>query len=407
MSGMPSRRAATLRENDTVMPLELFFDLVFVLALTQSTALMAHHPSWEGVAQGMLVLSVMWWSWTGYSWLTSVVDPEDETVRIALATAIAALVVCSLCIPQAFGDDGLMFAIAYGFVRAMHIVLFVHASGDKPGLRKSAVQFGLAAAMGCGLLIAASQTDGALQAALWVAAVVADFGGALAADSEGWELQPHHFAERHGLIIIIALGESIVALGAGAEGEAITTGVIGVAVLGALLSFALWWLYFDVSAEMAGKRLSEAPRGMAQNQAARDAYSYFHLPMVAGIVLLALGLKKSIGHFDEPLKLVPAFALFGGLALYLLGHVGTRWRIVSTMDRVKYPAARAINTERVVFALIFLALIPLTRGFDAIVLVAIALVVVTSLILLEVRRQGDFRRNLRAEIGGHGGAREA
>lgn len=408
MSSNPgSRRRATLRDNDTVMPLELFFDLVFVLALTQSTALMAHHPSWEGLAQGLLVLAVMWWSWTGYSWLTSVVDPEDGVVRIALAISIAALMVCSLCIPGAFGDDGLMFAIAYGFVRAMHVVLLMHASRDNPGLRKSTTEFAMGAAIGCGLLIAASQADGSLQAALWGAAVVADFGGALAADAEGWQLQPHHFAERHGLIIIIALGESIVAVGAGADGESLTTGVVAVSVLGALLSFGLWWLYFDVSAEMAGKRLSEAPQGIEQNRAARDAYSYFHLPMVAGIVLVALGLKKAIGHFDAPLELVPAVALFGGLAMYLLGHVGTRWRIVSTMDRSEHPNARAINRQRVAFALLFLALVPVTRGLDSIVLVTTALVVVTLLVVIEVRMQGDFRRSVRAAIGGHDGGTPA
>lgn len=403
MSVGSGRRQPALRANDTVMPLELFFDLVFVLALTQSTALMASNPTWEGLAQGLLVLAVMWWSWTGYSWLTSVVDPEDGIVRIALATAIAALMVCSLCIPQAFGDDALMFAIAYGFVLAMHIVLLAHAAADKPGLRRSTLELGASAALGCALLIAASQTDGALQAALWMAVIVAHFGGALVADAEGWELRPHHFAERHGLIIIIALGESIVAIGAGASGLALTAGVISVAVVGALLSFGLWWLYFDVSAEMAGKRLSEAPVGLEQNRAARDAYSYFHLPMVAGIVLVALGMKKAIGHHDEPLELVPAFGLFAGLAIYLLGHVGTRWRIVATMDRALHPNARAINSERVVFALFFLALIPLTRSLDALAQVTIALVVVTVLIVAEVRRQGDFRRALRASIGGHDG----
>src|SRR5215204_6014 len=131
------RLAAVLREGERVMPLELFFDLVFVLAITQCTALMSDHPTWDGLAQGMLVLGVLWWSWVGYAWLTSVVDPEEGAVRIVIFAAMAALLIAALCVPEAFGGLALEFALAYGLVRAMQIALFLLASRDDAGLRHS------------------------------------------------------------------------------------------------------------------------------------------------------------------------------------------------------------------------------------------------------------------------------
>ena len=231
VAGRASRLTAVLREKETVTPLELFFDLVFVLALTQCTALMADDPTWEGLARGLLVLGVLWWSWVGYSWLTSVVDPEEGAVRLAMFGAMAALLVCALCVPQVFGDTGLTFAIAYGVVRIGQVVLFYVASRDDPTLRASVMAgIGGSTAIGVTLLVAASFTDGALQGALWALALTLDMAGPLFFGSEGWKLVPAHFAERHGLIIIIALGESIVAIGAGAA-TTVDAGVVAAAVL--------------------------------------------------------------------------------------------------------------------------------------------------------------------------------
>jgi len=128
---------AVMRSGESVTPLELFFDLVFVLALTQCTALMADDPTWGGLARGLLILGMLWWSWVGYAWLTSVVDPEEGTVRVTIFGAMAAFLVAALCVLQAFDDLGLLFAGAYTVVRVAQIVLFVVASRDDPGLRKS------------------------------------------------------------------------------------------------------------------------------------------------------------------------------------------------------------------------------------------------------------------------------
>ena len=288
-------------EETSVSPLELFFDLVFVLAITQCTALMADDPTWEGVAKGLLVLGMLWWSWVGYAWLTSVVNPDDLTVRVAIFGAMAGLLVASLAVPEAFGDLGLLFAVAYGIVRAGQIILFIVASRDDPELRRSVIGLAGGTAVGVGLLIAASFADGGLQLALWALALVLDAAEPYFFGSEGWKLVPGHFAERHGLIVIIALGESIVAIGVGAE-AGVDAGVVAAAVLGVVVSAALWWLYFDIVALVAERRLSNAEVGREQNEIARDSFSYLHFPMIAGIVLLALGLKKTLGDVERPAR---------------------------------------------------------------------------------------------------------
>ncbi len=217
-SSTRSRRfSAALREGERVSPLELFFDLVFVLAITQCTALMADDPTWEGLGQGLLILALLWWAWVGYSWLTSVLDPEDDRVRIGVFCAMTALLIVSICLPAAFEDLALEFAIAYGAVRYGQLGLFSLAARDDPALRRSLVGLAVGTTFGIGLLIAGSFLDATGQAIVWSLALVLDIGEPYVFGSEGWKLEPAHFAERHGLIVLIALGESIVAIGVGAE----------------------------------------------------------------------------------------------------------------------------------------------------------------------------------------------
>jgi low temperature requirement protein LtrA len=326
------RLTAVLREGERVTSLELFFDLVFVLALTQCTALMSSTPTWEGLLRALLILGMLWWSWGGYAWLTSVVDPEEGTVRLVMFAAMAALLVAALCVPETFGGDALLFALAYGAVRTAHIGLFLLASRDDPALRRSVVGLAGSSAIGVGLLVAAAFTDQGLQLGLWGLALVLDTGGPFLFGAEGWKIVPGHFADRHGAIIIIALGESIVAIGAGANGG-VPAGVVAAAVLGMAVAAALWWLYFDVVAIVAERRLSRAVEGRERNEIARDSYSYLHFPMVAGIALIALGLKKTLAHVGDPLGTVPAAAMLGGAAIYLLAHVAFRWRNMHTLNR--------------------------------------------------------------------------
>jgi low temperature requirement protein LtrA len=377
------RLGATLRQEDRVLPLELFFDLVFVLALTQCTTLMSDNPTWEGLGQGVLVLALLWWSWVAYAWLTSLVNPEEGGVRIALFAAMASFLIAAICVPEAFGSLATEFAIAYGAVRFAQIFLMAIAGRDDPSLRRSVTGLGIGTAIGVTLLIVGSFLDPGLQAAVWGLALVLDMSEPYFFGAEGWHLVPGHFAERHGLIVIIALGESIVAIGVGA-GTELTWGIAAAATLGIGLAAALWWTYFDIVALVSARRLMRAPEGKVQNELARDSYSYIHFLIVAGIVLLALGLKKALGHPTDPLDDTPAFALVGGVAVYLLGLVAFRYRHV-----------QSINKHRFGLAVLLLALYPVALELSALAMLVLLNVLLWAMIAFETRGYGEDRSQVR------------
>jgi low temperature requirement protein LtrA len=332
------------------------------------------------------VLAMLWWAWVGYAWLTSVVDPEEGEVRIAIFVSMAALLVAALCVPEVFGDRALLFAGAYTVVRIGQIALFVFASGDDPNLRRSVQGLAISTLLGVGPLIAAGFADGALQLALWVVALILDFAGPLIIDSSGWRLSAEHFAERHGLIVIIALGESIVAIGVGAE-RGVDAAVVTAAVLGTAVAACLWWVYFDVVALVSTRRLDSAEPGREQNTLARDSFSYLHYPMVAGIVLVALGLKKTLGHPDEHLYLESAAALLGGVAVYLAALSAFRRRNMGQFNR-----------PRLWLSLGLVAMIPVATQIPAIGLLAVVALILMAFVVYEVRRHGENRAKIRTEL---------
>jgi len=375
------------REGERVTPLELFFDLVFVLAITQCTGLMSHDQTWSGLAQGLLILTVLWWAWVGYAWLTSVIDPEALAIRGVIFVAMAALLIVAISVQEAFDNLALTFALGIGVFRAAHIALFLLAGADYEDaeLQRSVIGLGISTAIAVAILVLASLFDGLAQGALWALAIFFDMGGPYFFGTEGWKLVPGHFAERHGLILIIALGESIVAIGVGASG-ALDLGIGTAAVLGVFLAAALWWTYFDVVALVSARRLNEAEPGLEQNALARDSYSYIHLLMVAGIVLIAMGMKVTIGHHAEHLHGVPAFALLGGIAIYLVGLVSFRYRHVKT-----------VNRHRLGLAIVLLLLIPVATAVPALISLALAVVLVWAMIAYEHRGYGPGRDLLRRE----------
>jgi low temperature requirement protein LtrA len=290
-------------------------------------------------------------------------------------------------VPEAFDDSALLFACAYGLVRAAHIVLFMVASRDDPGLRGSVTGLGVGTAIGVGLLVAASFADGALQGGLWALALLLDMGEPYVFGSEGWKLSPAHFAERHGLIVIIALGESIVAIGVGAAGLEVDAGVVAASVLGVAVAAALWWLYFDIVALVAERRLSRAEVGREQNEIARDSFSYLHFPMVAGIVLVALGMKKTLEHVGDPLETVPAVAMLGGTGVYLLAHVAFRWRNV-----------HRFSVQRVVTAVVLAAFVPVALEIPALATLAVLAAALSVLIAYETVRFAELRERMRHQL---------
>jgi low temperature requirement protein LtrA len=234
------------------------------------------------------------------------------------------------------------------------------------------------------MLIAAALLGGTAQAVIWILALAIDLGGPFVFGVRGFQVSAGHFAERFGLIVIIALGESIVAIGAGLEGE-IDAGVVAAAAFGLVVACTLWWAYFDWVALDAESRFRKM-RGDVRATFARDSYSYIHLPMIAGILLIALGVKKTIGDVDEPLKTAPAVALFGGVALYYAGHIGFRYRNTHTLYK-----------GRLVAVVVALALIPVAREVDALVAMGLAAALTSAVICYEVVRYADARRRIRAE----------
>jgi low temperature requirement protein LtrA len=366
-----------------VTPLELFFDLVLVFAITQVTSLLADDPSWRGVVRGMLVLAALWWAWTGYCWLTSAMDVDEGGVRLTMLASMGAMLVVALAVPGAFGDDAVLFGVAYLLVRLLHIVLSLIVARDDPDRRGAILRFAPTAIFGAVLLVLAGFFEGNARIALWVVALAIDYlGPVLIGVGRGWRVAPEHFAERHGLIVLIALGESIIALGVGAGFE-LVTGVIVGAVLGIVVVSALWWLYFDVAAIFAVRRLMQA-QGLELHRLALHSYSYLHLPMVAGIVLFALGLEKTLEHVGESLDLVPAVGLCGGAALYLLGHIAFLFRTTGRVFR-----------RRTVGAVVLLALVPVALAIPALAALALVSAVCSLVVAWEAIRYRADRVRVR------------
>ena len=396
--GTGRARMHAVTERATVTPLELFFDLVFVFALTQVTALMADQPSAVGVLRGMLILSVLWWCWVGYAWLGNVVRADEGVIRLAMFGAMAAMFVLALTIPESFDDlpGGLpgpvVFAAGYFVVRVAHLLLFLAISRNDPALRRQVLRFAPSVILGTSFLLIASQLDGPAQTAMWATALVADYLGTMLAGASGWRVNSAgHFAERHGLIIIVALGESIVSIGIGVTELPISWPIVLASALGLALSAGLWWAYFDVAA-LDSEHALAAAEGEKRARLARDGYSYLHLPMIAGIILLSLGLKKVLGYVGgddghswvDPLYGVPLIALYGGVALFLLAHTGFRLR---TTGVVEWP--------RLVAVLVLLAAMPAVASLPSLVTLAVLTALVVALVGFESLRYPEQRNRVR------------
>jgi low temperature requirement protein LtrA len=321
-----------------VTPLELFFDLVFVFAFTQVTTVLSDDPTWRGVGHGLLILAALWWAWASYAWLTNTVDPGVGAVWGAMLVSMAAMFVAALAVPEAFGRHGVVFGVAFLIVNVMHLTLYALAARGDRELLAAILRNAPSALAGAALIIAAGFVHGGLRPLLWLAALAVGLFGPLLAGMSGWRVQPAHFVERHGLIVIIAIGESLIAIGLGASGTGIGTGVIVAAVLGLAVATSFWLAYFDFF-PIRGQQLLTDRSGAQRIALARDVYTYLHLPMVAGIVLFAFAMKTTLAHVGDELDTIPALGLCGGPALYLLAYVAIRIRVSRTLGRGRLVAA--------------------------------------------------------------------
>jgi low temperature requirement protein LtrA len=374
---------APLERDQRVTALELFFDLVFVFAITQVTGFVYHDPTWTRLAEALAILMVLWFAWTGYAWLGNTAGSDEGPMRVVLLAAMAPLLIASLAVPHAFGKDALLFGIAYFLVRALHVLAYAVLARGNPVLGAVVARLARTILPAAGFLVLAGVFTGPGRVVCWAIALAIDYGGLLLGSTQGWRVEPAHFAERHGLIIIIALGESIVALGVGAAGLALGAGVIGGVVLGLVVAGCLWWAYFDVVAAVAERKLREA--GPAERaRIARDSYSYLHLPMVAGIVIFAVGVKETLVHVHVHLSSVPAAALCGGVALYLLALSAFKRRNVGSFN---YP--------RLVASAALLVLTPIVTVLPALLSLGLVALIVSTLIGYEVRRYAETRDRIR------------
>ncbi|WP_329113929.1 low temperature requirement protein A [Streptomyces sp. NBC_01353] len=379
-------RMVAAGDDHRVTPAELFFDLVFVYAITQVTALMAADPTPMRVVGAMIVLALLWWCWCCFAWLGNVVRADAGALFAVLVVVMAVVFIVSLVVPEVFADAPgglsapLLFVLCYGAVRTLHLVSYWISSPDDTALRATLRRTALlSVAPPLVLLLIGSAYTGNVQLLLWLGAVVIDYGGIYVTGASGWRVNsPGHFSERHGLIVIIALGESIVAMGVGVSGFPITVAVLGAAAAGLLLSAALWALYFRRLAEGAEHRL-EALEGDERTRFGRDVYTFLHLPLVAGVVLCALGMKKVLqqvadtGHYglSEPLHGVVAWSLTGGVGVFLLGGAAI---VMRTSGR--RPTVLAVGG---VCALAAGALVGLVPALVALVLLAAGLTTLVTL----------------------------
>jgi low temperature requirement protein LtrA len=299
-----------------------------------------------------------------------------------MLASMGAILFAALAVPGAFGDDAVLFGVVYLLVRVLHLVLYAIVSRDDPDLRTALLRIVPTELLGASLLVLAGFLDGDTRIGVWVLALTIDYFGPAVRGFHGWRIAPEHFAERHGLIVLIALGESIIAIGVGAGLELVPR-VMVAAALGIVVVFALWWLYFDVAAIFARSRLMQAS-GVEQTRLALQSYSYLHLPMFAGIVLFALGLETALHDVGEALDTVPAAALCGGASLYLLGHVASLFQTTGRVFR-----------RRTIGALVLLALIPAAAAIPALAALALVSTVCSLVVAYEAIRHREHRIVLR------------
>jgi len=366
-----------------VTPLELFFDLVFVFAITQVTGFVSADATWTRLIEGLAILAVLWFAWEAYVWLANSAASDEGAVRVVLLFAMGALLILSLAVPRAFGDDGLVFGVAYFVVRAAHICAYLIVARGDEQLRGVVLRLATTVLPGAALLVVAGALDGTAQALCWVGALAIDYGGLMVRGVQGWRVAAKHFAERHGLIIIIALGESIVALGVGAGGLELDAGLITAALLGIAIAGAMWWAYFDLVALVAERRLRTAPRD-EQVRIARDSFTYLHLPMVAGIVVFALGVKKTLAHVDHELDTVPAVALCGGAAVYFLALSAFKRRNIGSFNYPRLVAASAL-----------IVLAPIATAIPALLALGLVAAISVALVSYEFVAYAEARDRIR------------
>jgi len=352
-------------EERRTAPVELLWDLVFVFAITQVTALLAHRASWSRFGQAMLILALMWWAWSAFVWAANAHPAQSRTLRNCLLAGTVLIFVSGLAVPRAFEGESLLFAASYAAVRFLHLAVYIDASRRGNAQRSAIVGFAVTVVIGMVLLLVGALLTGWGRTALWALAVAIDYAGPAWLTRERLRglqaVAVAHFAERYGTFVIICLGESIVAVGVGIATVAAGAGtaarhfdaaLVLSATLPVLVAVGMWWTYFDRTADAAQDRLRTHADPVL---AAADAYSYLHLLIIAGIVIFAGGVKLVVHNsISAPMPDAGRLAMCGGTAVYLIGLAAFRLRILGEA-----------GLERIGAALALLVLYLVSGGFPA------------------------------------------
>ena len=367
-----------------IAPLELFFDLVFVFGFTQVTTVFSDDQTWAGIGHGVLILAALWWAWASYAWLTNTVDAGEDWVLAAVLLAMGAMFVAALAVPEAFGDHGVVFGAAYLAVAVMHLALYSLSARGESELLGAIRRITPTSLLGAVLILAAGFVDDPAKSLIWILALAIAFLGPLVRGIAGWRLTPAHFVERHGLIVIVAIGESLVAIGIGARSTDLGAEAITAALLGFVVATSFWLAYFDFFPIRAQQLLSER-RGEERIALARDAYSYLHFPMIVGIMLFAFAMKVTLAHVDDELDTIPAFALCVGPTVYL-----------ATFSLLRFRIARRVGRGRAIAAVVCAALFPFALAVPALVALTLIAIVWVLLHVYELVWWRDARAETRA-----------
>ncbi|CAO5229676.1 low temperature requirement protein A [Frankia sp. AgKG'84/4] len=401
-TAVQTRLAASVRatgEGHRVTNLELFFDLVFVFAFTQVNELVAEEGSVRAALRGILLVAILWWAWCSYAWLGNQAQADEGVLRTAMIIAMGAVFAASMAIPESWHDlpgglsGPLVLAVAIIVVRSLHLVIYAVAAGTDSGLRRQLARNAAPMAIMAVLLVLGAMSHGSHRTVLWLVALAVDYSGTYLVGASGWRMPaPGHFAERHGLIVLVALGESIVSVGVGAGRAPVSWPILLIMALGLAINVALWWAYFDVVALVAERTL-QARTGVERVLLARASYTYLHFPLVLGVLTTALALQMTVEEVtsaehsltDTPHTL-PGVCLAAGPALYLVGLSAIRWRDLGRP-----------NGGRLVAAALLLALIPALLALPALGALGLTAAVLAGLIGVEAVRHRALRDVVRHE----------
>ncbi|MDI2132518.1 low temperature requirement protein A [Yinghuangia seranimata] len=371
-----SGTAHAVQSSERVSTLELFFDLVFVFTITQLSAAIAHDLNLTGITRVVIMLAVIWWMYSGYVWLTNAVPPTTPLRRCLLMVGMSGFLVVSLAIPHAFDDHDSASAFGWGYlvVTLVHTTLFqASGAGRASILRNAPVNLATAA-----LVVVGAYLHGGLQLTLWAGAALVQIVTPHVTNALAFPLSARHFVERHGLVVIIALGESVIAIGAGAQGLDLDLKLIATAVLTLALCFALWWAYFGDDEEARAVAIMDELPLRARNMRGLTVYGYGHYALLLGILLFAAGVKSAVAHPADRLDAAQAVTLAGGLGLFLAANVVTRWTF-----------GIGPNSYRVGAVLSLAATIPLGMFASALAETAAIVAVLTVAGVLETQRYPD------------------